>query len=107
LLINAAIPGLASRLREQPMLQGLVFPHALRMILAELGRGQNEEEDDIWRKDWRAFLHTLDVPIEPDDPDDPESLEDWIEQAVDVFSTQRNFANRARLEGSKHGDDHA
>jgi hypothetical protein len=107
LLINGAVPGLASRLREQPLLQGLVFPHALRMILAELGRGQSEEEDDIWRKDWRTFLDTLDVPIEPEDSDDPESLEDWIEHAIDVFSAQKNFANRAKVEGLKQDDDHA
>ena len=30
LLVNGSVPGLASRLREQPLLQGLVFPHALR-----------------------------------------------------------------------------
>jgi hypothetical protein len=98
---------LASRLREQPLLQGLVFPHAFRMILAELGRGHGEEDDDIWRKDWRTFLQALDLPVEPDDPDDPESLEDWIEQAVDVFSAQKNFAHRAKLDGSRPGEDHA
>jgi hypothetical protein len=107
LLINGSIPGLVSRLREQPLLQGLVFPHALRMILAELGRGHEEEEDDIWRKDWRTFLQALDVPIEPDDPDDQESLEDWIERAVDVFSAQKDFAHRVKLDGSKPGEDHA
>jgi hypothetical protein len=107
LLINGSIPGLASRLREQPLLQGLVFPHALRMILAELGRGRGEEEDDVWRKDWRTFLHALDVPIEPDEPDDPDSFEDWIEQAVDVFSAQKNFAHRAKLDGPKSGEDRA
>ena len=72
LLINATIPGLAARMREQPLVQGLVFPHALRVILSELGRGQADEEDDVWRKDWRAFLEALDVPTEPDDPEDPE-----------------------------------
>jgi hypothetical protein len=105
LLINGTIAGLASRLREQPLLQGLILPHALRMILAELGRG--EEEDDIWRKDWRTFLDALDVPVEPDDPEDPESLEDWIEHAVEAFSAQKNFAHRVKLDGSKPGEDHA
>ncbi len=106
LLVNGTIPGLASRLREQPLFQGLILPHALRMILAELGRGQGDEEEDIWRKDWRSFLHGLDVPIEPDDPNDPESIEDWIEHAVDVFSALKNFARRAKLEVSKPSEDH-
>jgi len=107
LLVNGTIPGLATRLREQPLLQGLILPHALRMILAELGRGQDDEEDDIWRKDWRSFLHALDVAVEPDDPEDPESVEEWIEQVVDVFSAQKNFAHRVKLDGSKLGEDHA
>jgi len=107
LLVNGTIPSLASRLREQPLFQGLILPHALRMILAELGRGQGDEEDDIWRKGWRSFLHGLDVPIEPDDPEDHESVEDWIDHAVDVFCALKNFARRAKLEASKPSEDHA
>jgi hypothetical protein len=63
LLINGNIPGLASRMREHALLQGIILPHALRVILVELGRGGTDEEDDIWRKDWRTFLHALDVPV--------------------------------------------
>jgi hypothetical protein len=107
LLINGTIPGLASKLREQSLLQGLILPHALRMILSELGRGQGSEEDDIWRKDWRTFLGALDVPLEPDDPDDPESLVDWIENAVDVFSAQKGFARRVKLDSFRQGEGHA
>jgi hypothetical protein len=95
LLINGTIPGLASKLREQPLLQGLILPYALRTILVELGRGADEEED-LWRKDWHVFLHELDVPVEPDDPDDPESLEDWVEHIVDVFCALKSFATRVK-----------
>jgi hypothetical protein len=107
LLINGTIPGLASKLREQALLQGLVLPHALRMILFELGRGKADEEDDIWRKDWQIFLHALDVPVEPDDVDDPESIEDWIDHVVDVFCAQKNFASRVKLDGLTSGEEHA
>jgi len=107
LSVNGTIPGFASKLREQALLQGLVLPHALRMILLELGRGHADEDDDPWRKDWRTFLDELEVPLEPDDPNDPESVEDWIENIVDVFSAQKNFAARVRLEGSRSGEDHA
>ena len=107
LLINGTIPGLASKLREQSLLQGLVFPHALRMVLSDLGRGDTDEEDDLWRKDWRTLLHEWDVPAEPDDPDDPESVENWIEHAVEVFCAQKNFAGRLKLDGSKLGEDHS
>jgi hypothetical protein len=107
LLINGAIPGLGSGLREQAVLQGLVFPHALRIILAELARVGADDEDDIWRRDWRTFLQSLDVPPDPDDRGDPESVEDWIEQAVEAFCAQKNFSSRARSELLRAGDDHA
>jgi hypothetical protein len=103
LLINRMIPGLASKLREQTLVQGLVLPHALRIILLELGR-EVDEDDDIWRKDWRTFLQVLDVPVGPDDPDDPDLLEEWIERAVEVFCDQKNFSGRIKLEGSASAD---
>jgi hypothetical protein len=107
LLVNGTVPGLASRLREQALLQGLILPHALRVILMEVGRGGAQEEDeDIWRRDWRRFLEALDVPVEPEDSEDQESLEDWIEQAVDAFCAQKNFASRVKIDVTKMGDDH-
>ena len=105
LLINGTVPGFAAKLREQALLQGLIFPQALRVILAELSRAGAEEEDDIWRKDWRTFLDAMNVGPEPDDPSDPESIEDWIEHAVEVFCAQKNFTGRAKTEAVKAGDD--
>ena len=107
LLINGTIPGLASQLRNQAVFQGLILPHALRTILFELGRAGADEEDDIWRKDWRTFLQELDVAVEPDDPNDADSLDEWVEHAVDVFCAQKNFTTRVRQDWSKVGDDHA
>jgi hypothetical protein len=107
LLINSTIPGLASKLREHALLQGLVFPHALRMILRELGSGHADEDEDIWRKDWLAFLDGMDIPNEPDDPDDPELVDEWIEHAVEAFCAQKSFAGRARLEGPRPGEERA
>jgi hypothetical protein len=107
LLINGTVPGLGAKLREQTLLQGLIFPHALRAVLAELGRAGADEEDDIWRKDWRKFLETMSVPAEPDDPDDHESIDEWIEHVVEVFCAQKNFASKAKSELARAGDDHA
>jgi hypothetical protein len=45
LLINSTVYGLGSKLREHALLQGLVFPHALRAILRELASGQADEDD--------------------------------------------------------------
>ncbi|MFL6798572.1 MAG: hypothetical protein ACJ8F3_14270 [Xanthobacteraceae bacterium] len=107
LLINGTVPGLAARLREQALLQGLILPHAFRLILQELASGAGDEEDDVWRKDWRTFLYSLDLPVEPDDPDDQEAVGDWIERAVDVFCAQKKFARRVKLETQQTDDDRA
>jgi hypothetical protein len=48
LLVNGTVPGLASRLREQALLQGLILPHALRMILMEVGRGEPKRRTKIF-----------------------------------------------------------
>jgi hypothetical protein len=107
LLINGAIPGLATQLRNQAVFQGLILPHALRTILFELGRAGADEEDDIWRKDWRTFLQGLDAAVEPDDPSDADSLDEWVEHAVDIFCAQKTFTTRVKQDWSKLGDDHA
>jgi hypothetical protein len=107
LLINSTIYGLGSKLREHALLQGLVFPHALRTILRELASGQADEDDDIWRNDWRTFLESLEVPAEPDDADDSDAVDTWIESAVEAFCANKNFAGRARLDGPKPGEDRA
>jgi hypothetical protein len=98
LSVNNAIPGLAAQLREAPLLQGLVLPHAFRMILRELSAPGEEEGDDIWGNDWRRFLKEIGVPTEPED-DDPDSIEDWIQGAVDSFCELKDFVSRVRVEG--------
>jgi hypothetical protein len=97
LCVNSAVSGLAAQIRESPLLQGLVLPHAFRIILEELGSEGEEDEDDYWGEDWRKFLVEIGVTEEPDESD-PDVVTDWIESAVETFCNLKNFVSRIRLD---------
>jgi hypothetical protein len=65
LVINSRVPGLASQLRSSVLVQGLILPHALRVVLNGMPSEGVEEEDEDWGNDWRKFLEQLDLPTEP------------------------------------------
>jgi len=97
LSVNNTVPGLAAQIRSVPLLQGIVLPHALRMILRELSAEGGEEGDDLWGDGWRRFLKEIGVASEPDD-NDPDSIDDWIESAVRAFCQLKDFISRVRIE---------
>jgi hypothetical protein len=87
LSVNNLVLGLAAQIRNIPLLQGLVLPH---------------EGDDLWGDGWRKFLRELGLPPEPEDRD-PDSLEDWIDSAVEKFCQAKDFVSRVRTEPSIGG----
>jgi len=99
LVVNSRVPSLASRLRSETIVQGLILPHALREVLRGLPSEGEDESDNDWGDNWRKFLEQLDVPVEPEDPADEESRHEWIEEAVEKFSRLRRFAELLRSEG--------
>jgi hypothetical protein len=107
LLINSKVPGFAARLRAEPLLQGLILPHALREVLRHLPAEGETEDDHDWGDGWRKFLVGLDAPSEPEDPDEEESKEDWIEDVVERFSSLKCFAELVRGEATRHETEHA
>lgn len=107
LVINSRIPGLATRLRTELLVQGLILPHALREVLRNIPPEGEEEEDNDWGDNWRKFLVELDVPIEPDDPNDEESRETWVQEAIDRFTELRRFAELLRSESTVAETSHA
>lgn len=97
LIVNNCVPGLATQFRTSHIVQGLVFPQALRIILEDLSAPGEDEEDDYWGHDWRRFLEELGVQSEPDDRSDPDSVRDWISTAVTAFCDLKEFAKNARV----------
>jgi hypothetical protein len=107
LVINSSIPGLASQLRSEPLVQGLILPHALREVLRSLPAEGEDQSDHDWGDDWRKFLEQLDVPVEANDPSDDESRQEWVEEAVDKFSRLKRFAELLRNDVPRPDADHA
>jgi hypothetical protein len=105
LLVNNKMPGLARDLRTSPMMQGLILPHALRLVLQELSSPGDEEGDDYWGSDWRRFLRVLGTETEPEEPDDGESQQAWVQAAVEAFCDLKSFAERARASTRLVGGD--
>ena len=96
LVVNSRVPGLAARLRSDVLVQGLILPHALREVLRRLPAEGEDDEDRDWGDNWRKFLGQLDVTPEPDDSADEDSVQEWIEDAVDRFSRLKRFAELVR-----------
>jgi hypothetical protein len=106
LVINSRVPGLASQLRSSVLVQGLILPHALRVVLNGLPSEGEEEGDDEWGNDWRKFLEQLGLSAEPDDPSDEESRQEWVEEAVATFCSLRRFAELLRRDTQNPDPEH-
>lgn len=107
LVLNSRVPGLASRLRSEPLIQGLILPQALREVLRHLPSEVEEDDEHDWGDGWRKFLEQLEVPTEPDDVSDEESLNQWVDDIVDRFCRLRSFAEILRSDAHHPEVDHA
>ncbi len=105
LLVNNRVSGLAAKIRTDPLLQGLILPHAFRNVLQDLSASGDDDEDDFWGEGWRKFLAELEVETEAEDPSDPKSVEVWIEMAVKAFCDLKRFAEQVKLVGHQEPAD--
>ncbi len=105
LVVNNRVPGLAAKVRTDPLLQGLILPYAFRVILQNLNPAGDSDDDDLWGDSWRRFLRDLDVAAEAEDPDDEDSVDQWIESAVAAFADLKKFAERVHLIGVHEATD--
>lgn len=95
LVINSRVPGLAARLHSDPLVQGLILPHALREVLRNLPSEGSDEDDGDWGEAWRKFLDELGIS-EPEDVSEDGGLAAWVDGAVQEFSRVRRFAELLR-----------
>lgn len=107
LVVNSRVPGLATRLRTDALVQGLILPHALREVLRRLPAEGEDDEDYDWGNNWRKFLGQLDIALEPDDSNDEDSVQEWIEEAVGRFSHLKRFAELVRTSSAPVENPHA
>ena len=98
LVLNREIPGIRHRLKADPLLQGLLFPAAFRVVLENLVQDDDEGEDDNegWRNEWKQFCRER-LGIHDDPPlrlsgDQAE----WIDYAVQRFCQEYGFMKGIR-----------
>jgi hypothetical protein len=98
LVLNKEIPGISHRLHENPLLQGFLLPAALRIVLEELVRDREPEDDDElgWKSEWLQYCK-VGLGIQ-DDPTElnPDDRADWVERALSRFCNGHGFVRAIR-----------
>jgi hypothetical protein len=96
--LNNNIPGIQDRLRQDPLLQGAIYPEALRQIVDDLLSNDENDDEMKWVQDWRTFAERLVGEKLPDDlsDDDQESERGRIvDTVVNKFCAWQRFATAA------------
>lgn len=82
-MVNDKITNFDQQIEENPMLKSFILPVALRFVLNELVK--SEDNGEYWKEDWLTFCRQ-----NLDKEDDPRDYEDdkagmWIDEAVNTF----------------------
>ena len=101
LLLSNRVQSISYKLQTDTLFQGLVLPAALRIVVENLVREpEADDEDEVgWKQEWLQFCRdTLGTP------DDPVSLEeerkkDWVDDVVRRFCNSYQF-----VQGIKKSD---
>lgn len=103
LLVSNRVPELADRIKSDPLMQGMVLPHALRTIVRHLLSDDDESE---WRVDWRILAERVNgepIDWELDPEDEGDEVDRLIERIVRKFVEWQRYASRADATGARDG----
>lgn len=104
LQINNRVPGLREKLLDDAVLQGSVYPHALRTVLNYIVFDDPGDEETGWIKDWKAFTEELrgeEWPEEFDPQDDKDRLDQFIDETVECYCEHFMFATVAKIKAER------
>lgn len=93
LVINNGIPEFLDRLKSDPLIQGLILPHAFREVLMYMFTSEEIEDDAAWIDAWRDFATEVSgiAPPDFDEETDDDGISDYIENCVHAFCQQQQF----------------
>lgn len=92
--ITNKIAGFSSKIQNEPLLRGAIYPQAFREVLRKL-IDEPPDSELRWAQDWYAFINALTGhDLLEDEPDDDES-EGVIADIVNAFCTAHQFATTA------------
>lgn len=85
--INNAIDGIRDIARSDIKFLALVYPAAVRIILAKIAQDNSfDRESDNWSSKWIVFTQeVLGIRTTPENNDDEEKLNDWYNDVVNSF----------------------
>lgn len=100
LILNTRIPGFKHKLLENPMMQGLLLPAALRFVLRELVKatetGEGDDEPD-WKEEWLEYCENeLGAADDPRQLPDESAKENWIDDVAMRFCENLSVIDRIR-----------
>ena len=99
LVLNNRIPAFQHRLLDNPFLQGVLLPAALRAVAQYLADNEiiNDIEEGGWQVEWREFLREeLNIRHEPPAGEEGDR-DEWIDSVVQAFCNKQDFVPRIRL----------
>lgn len=106
LIINSRITGFSHRLQENPLVQGLLLPAALRIVLQRITDGSDTGDEDEneagWVGDWLKYCR---AEFGAEDPTgfEEEQKHEWVEDIVRQFCDQKSFIKRIAKMEEHHG----
>lgn len=92
LLINSRIPGCEGLFRRDAIAEGLVLPQILGEVLLRLCLDRTVHDEE-WAVDWFALAGRYHPNRHPDDVD-VSAVAEWVDNVIDGFSRQYQFATR-------------
>jgi hypothetical protein len=106
LVVNQEAPGLAERMRSDPVFYSLIYPQIMRQVLAKsIAQGaEPDEDDDRWPTLWLAFGRKLHPDHdEPPSPDDEEAIDEWIDRIVESFCSSHELRKKYVQAAAQYG----
>ena len=92
LLINSSKLPDWKGVATDPVFVALVYPSVLRQILERAVRDQFPDEDsDDWQSRWVRFATNFLRVSKPSENPEGDELDEWIEEAVEVFSRRQKL----------------
>ncbi len=98
LILNNRIPSLKYHILENPLIQGVLLPAALRIVIRKLADDPAAVDDDEseWKQDWLRYcqeeLRITGDPVIMNMDD----RKDWVDEVVRRFCEQTGFVARIR-----------
>ncbi len=98
LVLNNRIPGLSDRLKIDPLVQGMIIPHAVARVLKAVLDDGGPDDSVEWAQDWRKFAAAV-LGEELEDEMDEDVRDSRIGALVERFVNDMRFASRVVAAG--------